>query len=99
MGSATSAMLQFIFQERLGVLTRERRSVVFASPNVPLAVSACALHYAPRRRPAFTKAMTSPTKLIRENKLLARLVRKTNNDSERASLPDGYKRCENHKSC
>ena len=76
MGSATSAMLKFVFQERFGVLTKERRSVVFASPNDQLAVSACAPHHAPRRRPAFTKATTSPAKLIRENEFYARLSEK-----------------------
>ena len=99
MGSATSAMLQFIFQVKLGVLARGRHSVVFANPNVQPAGSAYALHHAPRRRPAFTKAMTSPTKPIQENKLLRRPVRQTSNDNEKTSLPDGYKRCENHKSC
>ena len=84
MGSATSAMLQFIFQVKLGVLTRGRRSVVFANPNVQPAGSAYAPHHAPRRRPAFTKAMTSPTKPNQEIKRRRGPAGLMSNNNERA---------------
>ena len=68
MGSATNVMLKSMFQEKIGVLTRERPSVVFASQNDQHAGSVCAPRRAPRRRPAFTKATTSPVKPTLEDK-------------------------------
>ena len=59
-----SVMLKSMFQEKIGVLTRERLSVVFASQNDQRAGSVCAPRRAPRRRPAFIKAMISPARLI-----------------------------------
>ena len=64
MGSATNVMLKSMFQEKIGVLIKERLSVVFASQNDQLAGSVCAPRHAPRRRPEFIKAMISPARLI-----------------------------------